>query len=240
MNGPIDFQTTAWTQILRIGNVQEQESRELLESLIHSYWRPVFSYIRRRGRDASTAEDLTQEFFANILERNTLGNIEREGGTFRSYLLQAIRNFLISQHRYDRAAKRDPGTPILAISNMDSAVEPATPMDADAEAEFDRAWALQIMELTLDSMRAEHEISDKLVAFTVFEHQLRHRLQTGKTPSRQDIASKFDLPLKKIDNILYRAKKVFRRHLNQTVSQTVTREEQIDEEIRGLRGVLGS
>ena len=239
MSGPINFQTTCWTQLLGLGGASKEQCRQLMETLIQSYWPPIQAYIRRRGRDPATADDLTQEFFAGLLERNALQNMQREGGTFRGYLLQAVRNFLISRHRHEKAGRRDPGSPILPLDQLTDPIEPATSHEEDDEKEFDRQWALQVIELTLSNLAQEYELAGKGESFAVFEHQFRHRLRTGKTPSRNELAEAFDLTPKKLDNTLYRAKLAFRNHLTQVVAQTVTSQDQIESEILGLRGFLG-
>ena len=93
-----DFQTTHWSLVLRAGNRNDRDAEDALAALCGRYWYPLYAYVRRRTADVHEAQDLTQEFFARLLEKNTLAAASPERGRFRSFLLTAVKNFLANQH----------------------------------------------------------------------------------------------------------------------------------------------
>ncbi len=234
MNVPIDFQTTCWSQILRIGQADAVTYRILMEKLVRDYWSPIYAYLRRRGHEAAAAEDLTQEFFTALLAENRLQQIQREGGTFRGYLLTSVRHFAVSRHRHDRAKSRHPGTPLLPIADLEAFLLPASTPDEDAETAFEHHWARRVLDMGLERMEIQCATRGRQTAFEVFEHFLRHQLDHGTSPPRDHLAATFDLPAKKIDNFLYRGKIAFRKHLEALLAETVSSSDQVEEEMRTL------
>src|SRR4051812_8557054 len=110
-----DFATTRWSVVLAAGRRTSPESRQALEDLCHRYWPPLYAYVRGRVQDVDTARDLTQEFFARLLEKNILAAADPERGRFRAFLLIACKNFLANERDRARAAKRGGGRPILSL-----------------------------------------------------------------------------------------------------------------------------
>src|SRR5262245_27547011 len=100
------FLTTHWSMILAAGGPIDQARSEALESLCRAYWYPLYAYIRRAGNPPEDAKDLTQGFFSQLLEKGTLSQAERERGRFRTFLLSALKNYLIGQRRREMALKR--------------------------------------------------------------------------------------------------------------------------------------
>src|SRR5438552_9810911 len=117
-----DFRTTHWSLVIGAGRLGSREADEALAQLCQRYWYPLYAYVRRRVRDVSEAQDLTQEFFARLLEKNTLAAASRERGRFRSFLLAAMNNFLLNEWDKAKAQKRGGGrAPIsLALDTAES------------------------------------------------------------------------------------------------------------------------
>ena len=109
------FVTTQWTRVLQARG-ETAEASVALSELCEWYYQPVLTFIRCSVRDDELARDLTQDFFARLLAQNHLGNVDPERGKFRSYLLTAVKNFLKDAHAHANAAKRNPGTPLVAIA----------------------------------------------------------------------------------------------------------------------------
>src|SRR5262245_46233237 len=137
------FTTTHWSVVLRAGSPDEAASRDALAALCQAYWSPVFAYIRQRGNDAETARDLTQGFFAALLERRGIAEARRERGRFRSFLLTSVKNFLSDAHDQRTALKRGGGQAPISMDDA-MAQEPATHLTP--EAIFEQRWAMALLE----------------------------------------------------------------------------------------------
>src|SRR4029079_8997508 len=113
---PRRFTTTRWTLIVRAaGDPTSSQAREALAELCESYWYPVYAFVRRTGKSTEDAQDLTQAFFARVLEKRGLRNADPERGRFRSYLLAAVRHFLANEHDREITHKSGGGRRILPI-----------------------------------------------------------------------------------------------------------------------------
>src|SRR5713101_9226575 len=119
--GNAQFTTTHWSVVLRASQQQTNEYASALESLCRTYWYPLYAYVRRRGHQAADAQDLTQEFFARLLEKDYLRTVDRRKGKFRSFLLAALEHFLANEWR--RANTRKRGGAIAFVSLDDASAE---------------------------------------------------------------------------------------------------------------------
>ena len=151
------FVTTHWSLVLAAGAGSSPQAAAALEELCRAYWYPLYAYVRRRGYAAPDAQDLTQAFFARLLERRTFAGIEREGGRFRSFLLTALSRFLRDEWEKLHAEKRGGGRVVLSLDEQDAderyRLEPADDLSADKL--FARRWALTVLEAALEKLRAE-------------------------------------------------------------------------------------
>jgi RNA polymerase sigma-70 factor (ECF subfamily) len=138
-------------------------SREALAALCADYWYPLYAFVRRRGHDAATAEDLVQGFFARLLENHDLAAVDREKGRFRSFLMASCSHYLANQARYHRARKRGGGSPTIPIDRLDGegryALEPSHALTA--ERLFDRRWALTLLDRVLRRLEDEMAAAGK-------------------------------------------------------------------------------
>ena len=168
------FETTHWSLILAARDRDEPRAHEALAVLCQSYWPPIYAYIRRHGHDPHAAEDLTQAFFAALLEPGALAGVDREKGKFRAFLLAACRHFLGHQRDHDRALKRGGGKRPLSIDARDAEGrylrEPADHLTP--EALFVRRWALALLEGVLDDLRGEYTGSGKSELFDALKSTL--------------------------------------------------------------------
>ena len=156
-NGPIAFSTTNWSVVLEAQG-QSPAAQEALEKLCRTYWRPVYSFIRREGTGPEEAEDLTQSFFALLLERRDFDAVRKEKGGLRSYLLTSLKHFLVSEHRRAVTLKRGKGQQPLALEEFGVAglaeMERADYLTADRA--YERRWALTLMEQLLRRLKDEY------------------------------------------------------------------------------------
>src|SRR5947209_15961997 len=143
-----DFGTTRWSLVLGAGRPGSQEAGAALAELCQRYWYPLYAYVRRRVGDVSEAQDLTQAFFARLLEKNTLAAASRERGRFRAFLLSAMKNFLANEWDKAKALKRGGGRPpiSLALDTAESRLSLEPAHDLTPEKLYERQWALTLLE----------------------------------------------------------------------------------------------
>jgi RNA polymerase sigma factor (sigma-70 family) len=228
-----DFRTTHWSVVLLAGQIGSNGSAEALEKLCRAYWPPLYSYIRWRGYSEHDAKDLTQGFFARLLEKNYLGTLKLGKGRFRSFLIAALNNYLANE--WDRAGriKRGGGCKFISFADEEfeelKVKEPADP--STAERIFDRRWAVQVVEETLTKLEAEF-------AKDRFEHLKRFLIEDKGTVSYAEAAARLRLSQQAIKSAIYRMRQRYRELFRAEIANTVDSPEQIDEELRHLFAAL--
>jgi RNA polymerase sigma-70 factor (ECF subfamily) len=213
------------------------ESPNALANLCSTYWYPIYAFIRRNGSSPHEAEDLTQEFFARILQRDWLANVHPTGGKFRSFILVCVKNFLSNERDKALAQRRGGGRSPIPLEREDAetryVIEPPDTMTP--EVLFERRWVFQLLERTLDSLRDEYAQTKRLDWF----NELQGFLPGGnEVASRAEIAQKRAVSPNAIDVAIHRLRHRFGALLRQKVAETVTSEAEVDEEIRHLMSVL--
>lgn len=225
------FHTTRWSLIAAAGDVAAPESRQALADLCEQYWYPVYAYIRRRGHDRHQAEDLTQSFFTRLVETNDLATADRARGRFRTFLLTACQHFLANQNSFERAQKRGGGTQPFSIDFVIGEERfVAEPIDPNtAEADFERRWALALLEQTLKELRAEYVESGKSNLFDVLKGTL-----TGEATGYRELGKRLGITEGAVKVSVHRIRLRYREKLRSVIAQTVTQPEDVDDEIRNL------
>jgi RNA polymerase sigma-70 factor (ECF subfamily) len=217
-----DFHPTLWTVVLRAQN----RSPEALEELVRSYWKPIYVYVRRRGASADEAKDLTQGFFAELLEKDALKGASREKGKFRTFLLTVLQRYLGHEARRARARKRGGGRAVLSLdfdrAERDFAGAPVT--DETPERAFTRQWALETLDRALAAL--ERETEPELF------RALKPHLAGG--PAYAETAGRLGLSLSRLNNLIHRARKRYRDLLRAEVAAAVSTPGEVEEELRNL------
>jgi RNA polymerase sigma-70 factor (ECF subfamily) len=230
------FRTTRWSLIAAAGETGGPDGRQALADLCRLYWYPVYAYVRRRGHDRHVAEDLTQAFFARLLETNDLAAADPARGRFRSFLLTACQHFLANRHDHDSAQKRGGGVKPLSIDfgvgEERFAREPADPHTP--EAEFERRWAVALLDQTLTDLRAEYAESGKMDLFDTLKGSL-----TGDTASYRELGVRLGLSEGAVKVAVHRLRQRYRDRLRAVIAETVNGPESVDAEIRDLFAALG-
>jgi len=156
-SGGEQFNTTHWSVVLLAGQSQTSKAEAALEQLCRSYWYPLYAYVRRKGHSSHDAQDLTQSFFAALIEKNTLAAAEQSRGKLRTFLLAAFQHHIADAAKREHALKRGGGADTLRIDAAEAeewfACEPAereTP-----ETLYHRRWAMLLLERALDQLEAE-------------------------------------------------------------------------------------
>jgi RNA polymerase sigma factor (sigma-70 family) len=163
------FATTHWSVVLHAGKSDTTQARDALGKLCQAYWFPIYAYARRRGRSPHDAQDLTQEFFARLLEQNWLAQADPERGRFRSFLLGALNHFLANQWRKDQAQKRGGGIQLEQLDTAESRYGNEPAADTTPEQQFDRKWAVTLLDAVLQRLRTEFEHENKSKMFDLLK-----------------------------------------------------------------------
>jgi RNA polymerase sigma-70 factor (ECF subfamily) len=231
------FLTTRWSMVLEARNKESSGSSHALESLCQSYWYPLYVYIRRQGHAAHDAQDLTQSFFARLLEKDYLQSAAREKGRFRTFLLVATKRFLLNEWDKIRTQKRG-GTYVIISLDEEMAerryrAEPSDALPADEV--YDRRWALTLLEQAMARLRGSYVASDREEEFDY--------LKTFLTADRNDIpyrgiAESLQMTEGAARVALHRLRKRFRRFFREVIADTVSNPEEVDEEVRYVVSIL--
>jgi RNA polymerase sigma-70 factor (ECF subfamily) len=231
--GRRDFATTRWSLVLAAGRRSTAGSRQALAALCAVYWGPLYAYVRRRGFQAAEAQDLTQEFFARLLEKRTLEQIEREKGRFRAFLLASLKNFIANFRRGERALKRRPRGGVLSL-DFAAAEERfrREPVDRlTPEKLFERQWACMLLEQTLARLKGEYEKAGKAALFD----RLKPYLTAGpEATSYAAAAAELGLSEGAVKVAVHRLRSRYRQLLRREVAQTVAGPDEVEEELRSL------
>ena len=227
------FATTRWTLVLNAGNGASGSSRVAMAELCALYWYPLYAFIRRKGHGPDAAQDLTQGFFARLLERNIVGTADPARGRFRSYLLGAVQHFLADRRDHDRALKRGGGN-VTVSRDLDTGEDRyrLEPLDhATPERLFDRQWAATVIGLALADLRRRYEAEGKADVFDT----LRQFLVSGPGDEGQaEAAARLGTSPGAARVALHRMRRRYRELLRAQVAQTVSSPEEVDDEIREL------
>ena len=230
---PHSFATTRWSVVLRAGTQTDSGGRRALSDLCQVYWPVVHAYVRRRGYDPENAKDLTQGFFAQLLEKNYLKHADPERGRFRSFLLSSVKNYLSNEWDRQQAQKRGGGSMTLSLDFESYEgkynVEPAD--KADPAKLFERAWALTLLDRVL--MRLQTEVSASTAKD--YFHELKPYL-TGENPDAplKEVAKRLGLTESTLKSRIHRMRRRFGELMREEVGDTLDDPRQIPDEISFL------
>ena len=231
------FATTHWTVVLAAGQRHTPQSDGALEELCRTYWFPLYAYVRRRGHNKQDAEDLVQEFFSRFLEKNYLAGLSAERGRFRAFLLASLKHFLANEWDKSQAQKRGGGAANLSLDwqTADTQFQVAATSEPSPDKAFDREWALALLAKVIARLQKECEADGKAKLF----EQLKIFLTAGKGAlSHADAAKNLSMDETAVRVAVHRLRKRYRALLRDEISQTLTDESQVDEEMRALFGAF--
>jgi RNA polymerase sigma-70 factor (ECF subfamily) len=232
------FQTTQWSLVLRAGKREEGDANAALSTLCERYWFPLYVYLRRRTTDVHEAQDLTQEFFAWLLDKNPLARASPERGRFRGFLLTAVKNFLANQRDRARAQKRGGGVHALRLDlEAGESRRRLEPVDEDTpEREFERQWALTLLDVVMRQLQTEYCSSGRSEQFDRLKDTLVN--QSDRLPYAA-LAAELRTSEAAVRQAASRLRKRYRELLRLEISQTLAEIGDVDDEIRGLFAALG-
>jgi DNA-directed RNA polymerase specialized sigma24 family protein len=231
------FQTTSWSLVLRAAGQSSTQAHEALAKLCQTYWHPVYSFVRRSGYQPDQAQDLTQGFFLVLLEKNYVGDADRQRGRFRSFLLTSVKHFLANERDRAHALKRGGGQKPISIDVLEAegwyapaAVEPTTP-----ESLFERRWALSLLEHVMAKLRSEFAGMNKAKQF----ERMSAFLNCDPAGARyEELAAELVMSAGALRVAVHRMRRKYRNILRAEIAETVSTPEEIDEEIRFLLSTL--
>jgi RNA polymerase sigma-70 factor (ECF subfamily) len=234
------FATTRWSQVLAAGQAEAGDSQEALSRLCESYWYPLYAYVRRWGYDADQAQDLTQEFFARLLEKHYLRAVDPSRGRFRSFLLAALKHFLANERDRADAIKRGGRATVLPLEleNAEGRYSLEPPDVETPETIYERRWALTLLERTLVRLSREFEAAGKQALFGRLEGYLTGEQETLAYGA---LAAELGMSEGAVKVMIHRLRRRFGALLREEVGETVSTPAEVDDEIRELfRALKGS
>jgi len=232
-----DFVTTRWSVVLAARDSDTKLCAQALEVLCQSYWFPLYAFVRRQGHSPDQAADLTQGFFARLLEKDWLSKITHQEGRFRNFLMVAMKHFISNERAKERAQKRGGGRHILRL-DVETAetrlrIEPTD--ETTPEQVFERQWALTLLDQVLTCLKNEYEQKGRGQVFRVLKQCLtgqRERLDY-ETLARELEATEGTLRV-----MVHRLKQRYRQLLREHIAHTVATPEEVDLEMQHLREAL--
>jgi RNA polymerase sigma-70 factor (ECF subfamily) len=231
------FVTTHWSVVLSAGRSDSTRARQALEGLCQTYWYPLYGYVRRRGYPPHDAQDLTQGFFACLLERQSLANADPNKGRFRSFLLGAINHFLATERAKIQTQKRGGGREILSLDLAEAErrfdLEPAD--NATPDKAFDKAWATALLDKVLGQLEEEFRREQKIHLFDALKQTLAGPREAQPYVA---LASRLNMTEGAIRTAVHRLRKRYRQLLEAEIAHTVASAEEVRDELRYLLQVV--
>jgi len=233
------FPSTHWSIVVTARDRASPQARDALAALCRAYWYPLYAYVRRQVGSDDRALDLTQEFFARLLEKDFLSTVDREKGQFRAFLLACCKHFLANVRDHEGAQKRGGGVAPLSL-DLGSAVERyrrEPTHELTAEKLFERRWALTLLDTALERLSEEHRQDGKS---ELYEHLKVALLGAYEALSYAQIGSALGMSEAAVKKAAQRLRQRYREVLREQVAATVQGPDEVEDEIRALFAVLAS
>jgi RNA polymerase sigma factor (sigma-70 family) len=231
------FVTTHWSVVLAAKGGGSVIADDAMEKLCQAYWPPLYTFIRREGHSATDAQDLTQEFFARLLAKDYLQHLRHQEGKFRSFLLTFLKHFLADERDKAGAQKRGGGKTFVSLdeTSVEERYLDAPANGLNPEQSFDRRWAQRVMERALGRLREEYAASGKAALFDELKD-----IQPGEhgESSYAEIGVRLGRARGSIASAVHRLRKRHREIVREEIAHTVSRPEEIDQEIRNLLAIF--
>jgi len=231
------FATTHWSVVLAAGRTTEPQSAAALEKLCRTYWYPLYAYLRRRGHTEHDAQDLTQGFFGQLLERDWLHGVTHEKGRFRSFLLASLNYYLADQRDRATAQKRGGGRALISFDAEQAEeryrLEPVDERSPDKL--FERRWAMELLDQVLIRLSREFVEAGK---GELFERLRPYLVEGGGASTYAQIAREAGLTEEAFKKAVQRMRRRYHELFREEIAQTVASSAEVEEELRHLCGVM--
>ena len=233
------FATTHWSVVLAAGSIAAPQVTTALEKLCQTYWYPLYAYLRRRGHSEHDAQDLTQGFFAHLLERRAFERVDRDKGRFRSFLLASMNYFLSNERDRAMAQKRGGGHTVVSLDADDAEqryrlepVDMRTPENI-----FEHRWAMTLLDQVLVRLNEEFICADK---DELFDHLKPFLVEADGEQTYAEAARQTSLSEDAFKKAVQRMRRRYHELFREEIAQTVASPDEVEEELRHLCAVLGS
>lgn len=231
------FATTHWSVVLAAGEETSAGSTQALERLCSTYWKPLYAYVRRYGHDTHEAEDLTQEFFARLLARESISVADPARGRFRTFLLSSLQNFLRNEWKRAQREKRGGGKPVLSLdakrAEAEYSLEPVD--DLTPERLFERRWAMTLLEQVLARVRADYKAAGTMALFDELKDYIWGE---QNTTSYAGMGTRLGMSEGAVKVAAHRLRRRYRELLRDEIAQTVAHPQEVDDELRHLISII--
>ena len=226
VRGPGIFATTHWSVVLEAQG-ESPAAQKALEKLCGTYWRPIYGYVRRHGAGAEDAEDLTQGFFALLLERKDLNSVRKEKGRLRSYLLASVKHFLADESRRALALKRGRGQRLIPFDDIQEGerIESERYDRLTADQIYERRWAFTVLEQVMTNVR-------------FFDQMKKMLMDEPDRPSQAQVAIEFGMTENAVKQAFYRFRQRYQTLLREEIAHTVAMPGDVEDELRHLIAVV--
>jgi len=225
------FRTTHWSVVLAANGSGKPEAGPALEQLCRTYWTPLYAYLRRQGATPADAQDLVQGFFASLLERDGIAKVDPSRGKFRSFLLASLKHFAANERDRARAQKRGGRLTFVPLNEAQAEEQFLAAPELSPDEVYEQTWALAVIEQAVARLRAEYATPERAELFTA----LKPYLTGDRTePPYAAVAAQFNLGESGVKMAVRRMRRRFGELLRNEIAQTVSRPDEVDEEIRVL------
>ncbi|MGB8370603.1 MAG: RNA polymerase sigma factor [Limisphaerales bacterium] len=226
------FVTTHWSVVLTAGRNDTTRARAALENLCQTYWPPLYAYVRRRGHSPEDAQDLTQAFFARLLERNAVAAVAPEKGRFRSFLLASLNHFLSDEWDKARAQKRGGGKVIpLDLQSAETRLGEIPVENFTPEKAFEHRWAITLLEQVYQRLGEEYRAQGKGTLFDALRTTLAG---ASDAAPYAELARQLDMTEGAVKVAVHRLRQRYRELLRDTIADTVSTPDEVEDELRYL------
>jgi RNA polymerase sigma factor (sigma-70 family) len=237
------FTSTRWTIVLEAGDSATASAHALsaLSELCQIYWRPLYAFLRRQGYGVEDAQDLTQGFFAHLIDTRAYARADREKGRFRSFLLGALKYFLAHARDHDRAQKRGGRFVLVQLDNAalsEAETHAARCQNWSADGVFEREWAASLLRQALDRLAQEYAVAGKGALFEALKVHLR--ASAAATVPYEEMARRLGRAATTLRSDVARLRARYRAILREEVSSTVADPRDVDGELRHLRQAMAA
>jgi RNA polymerase sigma-70 factor (ECF subfamily) len=230
------FASTRWSVVLAAGGLSPDADRALAE-LCETYWYPVYAFVRKSGHSSDDAADLTQAFFARVLEKRYVKDARPDRGRFRSFLLASLRHFMSNERDWQGAKKRGGGVPHVSldveIGEQRYQLDP--PDDTTPERIYERRWTLTVLDRAMAELSKKYRQSGRRELYL----RLKPCLTGENSLSYREIGEALGVSEGSLRIAVHRLRKEFASTLRAAIAETVERPEDIEDELRYLLGVVG-
>jgi RNA polymerase sigma-70 factor (ECF subfamily) len=231
------FATTHWSVVLAAGQTNTPHSIEALEELCRNYWYPLYAFVRRKGHSPHDAQDLTQAFFARLLEKNYVAQADRERGRFRTYLLAALTHFLADEWDKARRQKRGGGRETVSFDAVSAEeryrLEPIDQLDAAKL--YERRWVTTLFDKVLARLQDEFRDLGKDKLFDQLKGSL---LAEQPGLGYAELGTQLGLTKDAVKQAVHRMRRRYRELFREEIAQTVSGPNEVEDELKHIFAVL--